>query len=86
MTPVRKRLAAEYLRQNPHRLHLGIVGLELYKPDGGKVAPDDISDIQQTLDLWNGKIQLVLGNFVKQKLISTSYTVCYFSQIRSMAV
>ena len=45
----RKRDAANYLRANPHRLHLGCVGLNL----------DDatlVKNIDQTLDLWTGKI------------------------------
>ncbi len=47
--PGRQRNASNYLRQNPHRLHLGCVGLAL----------DDvsaISDADETLDMWNGLI------------------------------
>lgn len=47
--PGRKKEAESYLRANPHRLHLGTIGLDL----------DDMSevkDIDQTLDLWNGRI------------------------------
>lgn len=55
-TPDRNREAANYFRQNPHRLHLGIVGLEFLKDDGTKIMPDEIDDIHSTLDPWTGKI------------------------------
>ena len=40
--------AANWYRQNPHRMHLGAIGLQL--------DPDSVSDIIQTLDLWTGII------------------------------
>ncbi|MBN2814423.1 MAG: hypothetical protein JXQ80_10125, partial [Bacteroidales bacterium] len=55
-SPDRNREAVNYLRQNPHRLHLGIVGLELQRPDGSVLGLDDIKQIRQTLDPWNGCI------------------------------
>ena len=45
----RARDAVEWLRCNPHRIHLGIVGFNL--SDYNK-----IKDVEQELDLWNGKI------------------------------
>lgn len=48
----RQKSASNWFRMNPHRLHLGIVGLEL----GEGVKPSDISDIRQTLDLMQGRI------------------------------
>jgi hypothetical protein len=54
--PAHKRSAANYLRQNPHRLHLGTVGLKLMKADGRQARPDDIENISQTLDCWSGVI------------------------------
>lgn len=47
--PGRQKDAENYYRANPHRLHLGAIGLDL----------DDmnlVKDIDQTLDLWTGKI------------------------------
>ena len=44
--------AADYLRANPHRLHLGNVGFLL--PEG--VTIDSLTDIDQTLDLMTGTI------------------------------
>ncbi len=54
--PERKRMAANYFRQNPHRLHLGIIGLELTHADGRIVIPQEITEIQQELEMWSGKI------------------------------
>jgi len=55
-TPGRKQDAANYFRQNPHRLHLGTVGLDFFHPDGTPVRAREISAINQTLNLWNGEI------------------------------
>lgn len=41
------KAASDYLRANPHRLHLGIVAF-----DGIQAA--DLSQINQTLDMWDG--------------------------------
>jgi protein-glucosylgalactosylhydroxylysine glucosidase len=49
--------ATDYLRANPHRLHLGIIGLKLLKSNGDRVAINDLQKINQTLDLWTGKIE-----------------------------
>lgn len=45
----------DWLRENPHRLHLGRVGLRLAAP-GREAKPSDITDIEQRLDLWAGVI------------------------------
>lgn len=49
--PGRQHDAAEWLRINPHRLHLGIIGFDLPANSHQKLA-----DINQHLDLWNGTI------------------------------
>ncbi|HRH42238.1 MAG TPA: hypothetical protein PKY82_11485 [Pyrinomonadaceae bacterium] len=46
----------DWLRQNPHRLHLGQIGLRLLKSDGKEAKPQDITNIEQKLDLWTGVI------------------------------
>lgn len=46
----RGKRASDYLRVNPHRLHLGVIGFE-------GIVPDDISNIDQKLQLWSGTIQ-----------------------------
>ncbi|MDE6036932.1 MAG: hypothetical protein K2G05_01565, partial [Duncaniella sp.] len=48
-TPDRAKKACDWYRVNPHRLHLGIIGF-----DG--INQSDLSDIDQTLDLWTGSI------------------------------
>jgi len=49
--------AANWFRSNPHRIHLGYVGLELTTSEGTTVAQSDIKDIQQKLNLWDGIIE-----------------------------
>src|SRR6185503_17776115 len=38
-----------WLRENPHRLHLGQLGLRL---SNGDIQTTDLSDVRQELDLW----------------------------------
>lgn len=49
--------ATQQLRANPHRLHLGLVGLQLTKKNGETVALADLQDIHQELNLWTGGIE-----------------------------
>lgn len=46
----------DWLRENPHRLHLGQIGFRLLKADGSEAKASDISNIEQKLDLWTGTI------------------------------
>jgi hypothetical protein len=47
-----------WMRQNPHRLHLGRIAFELLKPDGSTAASSaDLTSVEQTLDLWSGLLQ-----------------------------
>ncbi len=55
--PVREVNAANYFRQNPHRLHLGIIGLELKTADGKIITSTEITNLHQELDLWEGVIR-----------------------------
>jgi protein-glucosylgalactosylhydroxylysine glucosidase len=48
--------ASNFLRENPHRFNLGQIGFVLTKADGTPAQPADITDIAQTLDLWDGVI------------------------------
>ena len=45
----RQKDAANYYRVNPHRLHLGIIGFD-------SIAPEQVADIDQRLDMWTGSI------------------------------
>jgi len=46
----------KWLRANPHRLHLGQIGFILKHADGSTATTNDLTDIAQKLDLWNGEI------------------------------
>jgi hypothetical protein len=46
----------KWLRENPHRLHLGQIGFVLKHADGSLAQTIDLTHIKQTLDLWNGEI------------------------------
>ena len=46
-----------WMRENPHRFHLGQIGFELKKPDGTSAAPHDLKDVRQVLDLWTGLLE-----------------------------
>ncbi len=54
--PERNKNAVEYFRQNPHRLQLGNIGLEIKKKDGSLAGLGDIKGIHQTLNMWTGVI------------------------------
>lgn len=49
--------AVEWLRANPHRLHLGRIGLDLRHVDGAPVELNELDDIEQALDLWTGTLR-----------------------------
>lgn len=55
--PERQRDAADWFRENPHRLQLGNIGFIIYKKDGSMAGPADIKNIRQELDLWTGRIK-----------------------------
>ena len=44
-----------WLRENPHRLHLGMIRL-CVRCGGREISPRDLSDVRQELDLWRGII------------------------------
>ena len=47
----------DWLRENPHRLHLGQIGFELKKSHGSIAGPSDLKNCEQVLDLWSGIIE-----------------------------
>ena len=59
----RHKQATEYFRVNPHRLNLGVIGLELKDGTGRKVELKELTDIRQELKLYDGVIEshLVIG-------------------------
>ncbi|HVU93967.1 MAG TPA: hypothetical protein VHE34_02045 [Puia sp.] len=52
-----KNKAIDYFRENPHRLQLGNIGLELKKQDSTPAKLTDIKDIHQELILYTGEIK-----------------------------
>ncbi|MBP1640020.1 MAG: hypothetical protein H6Q17_1603 [Bacteroidetes bacterium] len=70
----RQKEAAEWFRANPHRLHLGVVGLELANPTGQKTTVSDFTNINQTLDLWTGNVHSAYSVFGKSVDVQT---VCH---------
>jgi hypothetical protein len=65
--------ASNWLRENPHRIHLGMIGLQLIKKDGTIMSLKDIEIPVQNLDLWRGEITSrfsIEGILVKVKTVS----------------
>ncbi|MEA3186464.1 MAG: hypothetical protein QOD99_294 [Chthoniobacter sp.] len=48
--------AGTWLRNNPHRMHLGRIALQLTKRSGEAATPQDLSAIEQKLDLYRGSL------------------------------
>lgn len=68
--PGRQQDAANWLRSNPHRLHLGVVGFEL----PSTVTFDDFADVTQTLLLGSGIID---SRYTLQGVPVHVQTVCH---------
>ncbi|MEG1839575.1 MAG: hypothetical protein RR220_09845, partial [Bacteroidaceae bacterium] len=66
----RPKEAANWFRVNPHRLHLGIVGLELTKG----ITATDFKNMKQELNLWNGNI---VSNFTLNNQPVKVQTTCH---------
>lgn len=52
--PAGRENAYHWLRQNPHRLHLGRLSFILLKKNGEQAAMTDLSATKQVLNLWKG--------------------------------
>ena len=52
----RVKAACNYFRENPHRLHLGMIGMVLTKADGEQASIEDIKNARHHLDMWTGEI------------------------------
>jgi hypothetical protein len=66
----RQKDAANWFRENPHRLHLGIIGFDI--PD-----KNEISSVDQTLDLWQG---IIFSSFIFQNNKIDVRTTCHPKQ------
>ncbi|MCL2573104.1 MAG: glycoside hydrolase family 65 [Defluviitaleaceae bacterium] len=73
--PVDKKAGNEevydWLRHNPHKFNLGRISL-MY--NGREIAPEDISDMEQTLHLWEGRLE---SNFTMDGHKINVNTVCH---------
>ncbi|MDE5794075.1 MAG: hypothetical protein K2I08_05100, partial [Muribaculaceae bacterium] len=61
----RNKDAANYFRINPHRLHLGAIGFK-------GINAESLSDIDQTLDMWDGVINSSFKSDGKKVDVKTS--------------
>ncbi len=55
-TTERARQASGYFRENPHRLHLGIIRLVVKKKNGEEITLSDLQEPRHSLDLWRGEV------------------------------
>ncbi|HJT29789.1 MAG TPA: hypothetical protein VJ784_20400 [Pyrinomonadaceae bacterium] len=58
-----------WLRENPHRLHLGQIGLYL---GGTEINPEAISEINKELDLWRGVLNSKFKLFGEPASVTTA--------------
>ncbi|MEP6750955.1 MAG: hypothetical protein ABJB86_24685, partial [Bacteroidota bacterium] len=75
--PERKKNAVNWLRQNPHRLQLGNIGMEITKKDGTITTINDIQKIKQELNVWTGEIHSV---FMVENIPVDVITYCHQGQ------
>ena len=73
----RKAAATEWLRANPHRIHLGMIGLSIVDKNGRETKASDIQDNAQTLNLWTGEIE---SRFSVEGVPVSVKTVCHPDQ------
>ena len=52
-----KSPAGLWLRANPHRHGLATIGFDFARPGGPPVRPEDLKDIECTLDPWTGSLR-----------------------------
>ena len=76
-SPEENKNAANYFRQNLHRLQLGNIGLEIIKKDGSLYAMEDVKDIHQTLNLFTGEIN---SRFTVEDVPVQVITFCHQQQ------
>jgi hypothetical protein len=48
--------AGEWLLSNPHRIHLGLIGLEIMKSNSEPITMRDVTKPKQKLNLWTGAL------------------------------
>ena len=73
-TTERIKNAVDYIRQNPHRMQLGNLGLDLKLRNGKTVLPTDIHNIHQELNMWTGEIH---SHFTVENQPVDVFTCCH---------
>ncbi|TDF95849.1 glycoside hydrolase family 65 [Paenibacillus piri] len=66
--------AFHWLRQNPHRMQLGQIGLVIRLEDGSEAKLEDLQAIDQKLDLWEG---IITSRFEAEGLPAVVATCCH---------
>jgi hypothetical protein len=66
-----------WLRENPHRVNLGRLGLRLLKADGTEATEADLTDTVQELDPWTGVLH---SSFRLEGHLVTVETACHPGQ------
>ena len=82
----RQQEATLYFRENPHRLNLGVVGLEIKDIDGRKMELEEIDNLNQELQLWDGKIETryeAFGQPVEVTAACMQKRDCFFGRVKS---
>lgn len=67
----------DWLRENPHRVNLGRIGLQLTKADGSEAIEADLADVVQELDPWRG---ILTSTFQLEGHQVTVQTACHPGQ------
>jgi hypothetical protein len=78
-----------WMRENPHRICLGRLRFLIKKEDGQFIAPDDVKEIHQTLDLWSGIIESryeIEGNPVRVETCVEPETGALAVQVNSQLI
>lgn len=84
--PGRAKEAADYFRQNVHRLQLGTIGFEIIKKDGSPAGIHDIQNVNQELNMWTGEIHsffTVEGSGVEVKTVGHQQEDAIAFEVRS---
>ncbi|MFN8240793.1 MAG: hypothetical protein U0X39_08590 [Bacteroidales bacterium] len=63
--------ASDFLRENPHRIQLAVVGLEIAGPDGVTAKLKDIVDPDQELNMWTGELNSTFNVFGSEVNVKT---------------
>jgi len=82
----RSQAATEFFRVNPHRLNLGIVGLTFEGEDGKQLPLEAVKNLNQELQLWDGKIETrytVEGHGVDVTTFCTLSDDCLYARVKS---